>query len=288
MLEAKWKTLIQRLLLLIAVTLMLVACESEPPPTIIYPPNADTTDLSDLKALRQYRISKKEEKKEVNPIRTAAIKEAALTVGAQGALAKRSEEINAVLKRDIPQLDKVYRFQALMLDHNVLPPVLVQGDNLLNLNDPDTIRLADSTFKIEQQARFVTAPPTWRDYLWLHYKKPELPDKSILPKNQEELTIWQHYVAIGWKQGIKQANSIFSDSLSRLTRDYQGMALYRKLLNQHMISAPFVAKTDLGITGGGSKITINDQVLRITAKPQLNANSKEWTPILAEPFTDHS
>jgi len=267
---------------------LLAACEKQTPVTIMYPTHVDTTNLTDLKELRQYRISKSEEKKNVNPIRTEGIKQAALMVGAQGGLAKRSEEIDTILKKDTEQLNKVFRFEALLLDHNVLPPVLTQGNNTLNLSDPDTIRLADKTYKIEQQARFVTAAPTWREYLWLPYQKPDVPDKSILPKNFEELAIWQRYVEQGWQQGIEQANGIFSANVGRLARDYEGMALYRKLFDEHMISAPFVARTNLGITGDGSKITINDQVLRITAKPQLNQDATTWRPVLAQPFTEPS
>lgn len=267
-----------------AAAFFLSSCSKPQPATIIYPINVDTTDENELRELRQYRISKSEEAKHVGPIRTEAIKQAGLMVGAQGALAKRGLEIDAILTRDTADLDKVYRFQALMLADNVLPPVLAQGDNPLNLNDPDTIRLADKTYKIVQQARFVTAPPTWREYLWLSYQKPDIPDKSILPKNYEELVIWRRYVSIGWDQGMAQANAIFSANLGRLTRDYEGMALYRKLLDEHMISSPFVAKTKLGVTGDGNKLSINDQIIRLTAKPQLNPDSQSWTPVLAQPF----
>ena len=72
---------------------------------------------------------------------------------------------------------------------------------------------------------------------------------------------------------------IFTDNLARLKRDYAGMVLYKKLLAQHMVSAPFVARTELGVTGGGSDMRINDQVLRITALPSLQSNSRKWKAI---------
>ncbi|MCD8499755.1 MAG: type IV secretory system conjugative DNA transfer family protein, partial [Gammaproteobacteria bacterium] len=43
---------------------------------------------------------------------------------------------------------------------------------------------------------------------------------------------------------------------------------------------PSSLKTDLGVTGDGNGININDQVLRITALSQLQTNSKEWQPVL--------
>ena len=44
----------------------------------------------------------------------------------------------------------------------------------------------------------------------------------------------------------------------------------------NMVSPPFVSHTDLGVTGDENEIHIDDRVLRITALPGLNTNSKEW------------
>jgi defect in organelle trafficking protein DotC len=44
----------------------------------------------------------------------------------------------------------------------------------------------------------------------------------------------------------------------------------------NMVSPPFVSHTDLGVTGDPTEIHIDDRVLRITALPGLNVNSKEW------------
>ncbi len=251
--------------------------------TAIYPPNTDTTNLAELRVLRQVKMEKGDSSETINPLRLEGLRQAALTVGAQGALAKRSEEINALLKRQAPNLDQIFNFNSMMLGHNVLPPVLAEGDNTLNLQDPSTIRIADRTYSIVSQAHFVTVPPTWRDYLRMNYKKPDVPDKTLLPKNNTEVIEWKKYVQQGWQEGLRQANNIFSDNLSRLQRDYTGMALYRALYNQKMISAPFVARADLGITGDGDNLTINDAVLRITALPQLNAEAKTWTPAVRQP-----
>jgi defect-in-organelle-trafficking protein DotC len=213
-------------------------------------------------------------------IRYQAIEDTAMSLGARSALAWRSQQINEILQENEPELDATYNFQGLMLPENVLPPVLAQARNILNLAGPDTIRLAQHSYKIVEQARFVTAPPTWRDYLWLDYPQPSLPDKTLLPRNKAEKSIWRHFVHMGWNNGINQANSIFSANLNTLNRDFNGMILYRELYQQNMVSAPFVARTNLGITGDGSQMSIDDRVLRITALPQLNLNGSTWKPIL--------
>ncbi len=267
---------------LLAGILFLSACTPEYD-TTVYPMNADTTNLAQLRVLRQVKMEKTDGSETINSMRLLGLHQAALTVGAQGALAKRSIDLNGVFKTQAPRLDQIFNFNLMMLNNNVLPPVLTEGINTLNLQDPSTIRIADRTYSIVSQARFVTIPPTWRDYLFMSYKKPDVPDKTLLPKNAAEVAEWKTYVQKGWDEGYTQANNIFTDNLNRLTRDYTGMALYRSLYNQKMISAPFVAKANLGITGGGDNLTINDSVLRITAVPQLNTESKTWTPAVREP-----
>ena len=240
----------------------------------------DTTKLVDLVNLKQ--PAKSDKKKASTGIRYQAIKEGALSVGAQGGLAHRSEAINKVLAKERKSLDRTFDFNGMLLNHSVLPPVLVEGDNTLNLHSDDTIRLADKTYSVVSQARFVTTVPLWSDYLWMNFTRPAVPDRSLLPRNSDEDKIWKENVLMGWKKGLAQAESIYESSVARLKRDYEGMALYRELLAKHMISEPFVAKTDLGVTGGGENLTVNDRILRITAKPQLDPNAHNWRPIIQQ------
>ena len=60
------------------------------------------------------------------------------------------------------------------------------------------------------------------------------------------------------------------------------MILYRKLLAMNMVSPPYVSNTELGVTGDGDEIRIDDRVLRITALPALNINSNEWRAAVAK------
>lgn len=239
----------------------------------------DTSTLIGLQSLTPYAITSCG-KNGVNAIRLMALQQIALSTGAQAGLAWQSKQINKALIVSATTLDRVFNFNLMMLCHNVLPPVLVQGDMSLALDDDTTIRLADRTYKIVSQARFVTTPPTWRTYLWMDYPIPPAPAIGLLPQNSVERAVWKKYVAVGWQNGVDQANNIYLANLSLLKRDFTGMVRYRVLLAQHMVSPPFVAHTDLGITGGGSDMRINDQVLRITALPGLQANSKLWRPVL--------
>lgn len=219
---------------------------------------------------------------QVNPIRLSALQETATTLGARGALAWRSYEINESLKQQASYLDQVFDFNQLLIGNNVLPPVLVEANSPVNLSSSTSIRLASKIYEISAPATFVTAAPTWRTYLWMNFKKPEMPDQTLLPQTQAEAIVWNKYIKIGWEQGLSQANSIFSANLSRLKRDYTGIVLYRKLLAQGMVSAPFVAQADMGVTGDDNQLRINDRVLRITEGSKLQTNPKKWAPVLTK------
>jgi len=219
---------------------------------------------------------------DIPEIRLRAMTKAALEYGVQSGLARRNYEIVSMLNEQKQMLDEIYNFSAMLLDKNVMPPVLSQSQNSINQSDPDTIRIADATYKIERQAHFITVPATWRDYLTIKDFKFEIdmPADVLLPKTDAEKKLWQKLIADGWKVGIQQADQIFQKSLSLLERDYKGMVLYRSLLAKGMIGRPYVAEANLGITGDGNGMSINDRILRITSKPQLEVNSAVWKPIV--------
>jgi defect-in-organelle-trafficking protein DotC len=216
----------------------------------------------------------------VSPIRIQMLRDTALSLGAKGGLAFRAKEINAISLKHTNLLQRIFNFYGMLLDDNVLAPVLAEGRKNLGVANNTTLRTADRNYEIVAQARFVTAPPTWRDYLILNYDPPEKPDSMLLPRNQAEQIVWKKYIHEGWEAGIKQADTIFEENVARLARDYKGMIIYRSLLAQNMVSLPYVANLELGVTGDDSHLNINDKVLRITALPELNLNSKAWKAIV--------
>lgn len=218
----------------------------------------------------------------LSPIREDALRQAATTLGARGALAFRSTHIDQQLTKQATYLDQVFNFNRLLLKNNVLPPVLVEANNSINIDNSDAIRTAQKVYKIVAQARFVSTAPTWRDYLWLSYQKPDLPNSALLPRNQAEADYWNQEFKKGWAQGLVQANDIFAANLNRLKRDYLGMLLYRKLLAEGMISSPQISKADLGVTGNANELRIHDEVSRITAHSALQVDSSKWKPVITK------
>jgi len=215
-------------------------------------------------------------------LRYKALEDTGMSLGAQGGLAWSSKAINAGLDKDKWYLETIYNFNGMMLSHGVLSPVLEQGNNSLNLDDPNTIRIADKTYQIVKQARFATTPPNWREYIWMPFNPPAIPHKVLLPRTPDEKKIWQKAIKIGWERGTEQAKNIFQQNLARLKRDFNGMTLYRELLQKNMVSPPYVSKTELGVTGDGNDLRVNDQVLRITVLPKLETDSNRWKAIVVK------
>lgn len=216
----------------------------------------------------------------INPIRLKALQETAMALGAKGALAWRAMHLNETLQAQANTLDQTYDFNQLLLRHNVLPPVIVEATNDVTLANNDTIQLANKVYKLIKPARFVTTPPTWRTYLWLSFKKPDLPNKGLLPTTKAEADVWNAYLKLGWKNGLIQANSIFNANLSRLKRNYAGMVLYKKMAQEKMISQPTVAKANMGVTGNAKEMRVGDTVMRITSHSSLQTNANKWQPFL--------
>ncbi len=201
-----------------------------------------------------------------------------MSISARTALAVRGQEINEMVAMQEDHLDNVFNFHAMIMDGGVLPPVMLESRNDMSMSDGQNIRVADRTYRIIKQAKFVTLAPTWHEYLVMDETRPAPPDVSLLPSTDQEKKVWQASVIEGWDSGLALANQIYEDNLARLKRDYQGMVRYRMLLAQNMVSAPQVAQRDLGVTGGGESLSVNDRILTIKALPSLKPNSDAWTP----------
>lgn len=218
-----------------------------------------------------------------NKMRLQAVREAAETYGAQSGLAWASKQIDKTLDSHAKTLGQLFDFRPLLSKNHLLPPVISEGAHSLNMNDQRAIRFADHIYTIDQPARLVATPPSWRDYLYLNYAHVSQTDRSLLPRDEVEGQLWKEGVKQGWQHGVMQAHQLFQINLARLKHDYTGMQLYRLLRKKNMISAPYVARVRLGITGDKKKIRINDQLVRITSESNLKLDSKQWQPIVINP-----
>ena len=217
-------------------------------------------------------------------IRREAIREAATSYGARGGLAWSTYAISKELQKRDRYLDKVFNFAQLLIPAPsgllIEPPIITQSTNAMIIEyGAQEAAVSDRIYNIVSNARIVTAPHNWRQYLERSWGSEIDPPPDILrPADDEEREIWIKYVNLGWKEGIVQAEEIFAEDLALLTADFQGMVRYRLLLSQGMISPPRALQVDRGVTGDGSEMRIGDRAIQITGVPQLLTGSDEWKP----------
>lgn len=215
-------------------------------------------------------------KDQVTELRQQALSEVAGSLGASAGLAARMRVINQDLQKNNAYLDQIFNFSRVKLDNGALAPVLVEGlSNYAQEND-DEVRIADKIYKIETPAKFVSVYPTWRDYLQFTFPSVDIPPKAVLPKNAAEKAIWDEWVKKGWSEGERQADNIFDASYGRLTRDFNGMIKFKILLAQGLITKPVIAKSNMGVTGGGNQMAVNDQIFRIVDHAALVPDQSKW------------
>lgn len=209
-------------------------------------------------------------------IRASAIEGAAISFGTQAGYASRASKLNTALQSQSSYYDKIFNFSAVQLEPGFLPPVISEAKDTYNQTGDDVVRAANTVYKIEFPAKIVNVPPRWQSYLLIPFADPSVPDKSLLPKTSAEKELWNQYAKKGWSVGIDQANDEFQGRLGRIKRDFEGMLRFKKLYEQGLVTKPVLARSTLGITGGGNEMAVGERVIKITNKAQLNPNQSRW------------
>ncbi|HEU0117313.1 MAG TPA: type IV secretory system conjugative DNA transfer family protein [Alphaproteobacteria bacterium] len=216
-------------------------------------------------------------------IRADAIREAALSYGARGGLAYRTFEIQRRLAEYDISLNKTFNFSRLLVAAPtglmIEPPVVSEAQRAVLVNTGgQAAATADRVYRINRNARIVTAPRNWHLYLERDWGRVDPPPGLLLPRDDDERAAWRKYVQEGWAAGVQQAEETFEADLDRLTADFVGMVRYRELLAQGMISPPYALADDRGVTGGGSEMRVGDRGVTITGPSALIPRSDSWTP----------
>jgi len=216
-------------------------------------------------------------------MRKEAQKEAALSYGARGGLAKRNFQIMERMKGFDAVLDKVFNFRALLIKTAsgllIEPPIVKESQDALVITaSGDEAAVADKIFDINKKADIVSAPRDWRQYLVQTWSEVPPPPRVLWPKTKQEQADWSTWVEAGWKAGEEQAEQIFESNVNRLVADYNGMVRYRMLLAQGMISAPYAMHEDRGVTGDKNQMRVGDRAIRITGPSQFLTGAELWKP----------
>lgn len=237
----------------------------------------DTQALGDLKKLRGTKKAVKDELENLS-LRVAAIRQEALRVGAQSGLAKRYEAITTYLDANDNRLNVVYNF-APFVDGKILLPAVAKNQDTFVLDSEDgTATVVRSSYTISEEAKIISNPPTWRDFLYQTFEEPEEPHSSVLPQNPKEVKVWEESVEEGWLAGITMADEVFSDRLADLTKSLEERYRYQLLLNQGVVTAPIAGVDRRSITYDGRTLNVGETVYSVEQPVNYTA-SPEWRPV---------
>ncbi|WP_238446865.1 type IV secretory system conjugative DNA transfer family protein [Azohydromonas australica] len=215
-------------------------------------------------------------------LRAQLLRDTGKTVGFRGGMVSRSMELLRALEGRAPALEAMFQFSPLVSRSGALPPVITTAQEVAAFAQ-DQIRTANQVYKIEREERFVSVPPTWRDYLLIGLpNKPwvELPDLQARPQDGKEQALWKASVEQGWGEGRAQADAILAANFNRLVRDFNGMVLYSTLLQQGMISPTRVAESQQTVTGDHKRMVLGDRLRRMTGKAGFETDARKWRPTL--------
>ena len=208
--------------------------------------------------------------------RANLIQEAAVAFGAQAGMAARTRALNNAVQINAASYDRVFRFSDLMIEPGFLAPVVSEGRDAYTQPNSREVRVADRIYRIERPERLVSTPPRWQEYMIMQPSAPLAPDRLARPRTTAERSWWDRWSRVGWARGVAQADQSFQSRMGRLRRDFEGMVRFKALYQQGVITMPILARTNMGVTGGGAEMAIGDRVYRITQGAELDPNTQRW------------
>lgn len=215
-----------------------------------------------------------------------------LSFGIQGGRYWASQKLKSYIQQKNSILDKNFDFRLLVIQYKgfiIIPPVIEQLDGKAVYSSTGTqIRTAESVFDIRSMPRFSSVVPTWRDFIQFQDQPPVIKYLNTLPnpKKNDEIEIWQKSVKEGWLQGIEQSLRLANTQIAIMASDYQGMIRFHLLRDRNMIQDFEISEQFNEVVGGGSKMSINDVIIKITVNPALQSNRHDWIPVPLLPSLD--
>lgn len=221
-------------------------------------------------------------REKITLVRETMLRDVATVLGAQAGLVDRSKEIFTILDARQTDLDKRYQFNRLVLNNNVLPPVISESRDVVAL-DATAMRVAGVVYRIDEPARFALPTPTWRDWLYLGldvapFRQQQI-DAQVLPQNQDEQEFWERTIRQSYETGRSQAQATFDANIALLDRTYSGMRRFYELVQRGMVTSPIIATaTAIAEREDPNTISVGNTIFRITSKTDFT-QPERWIPL---------
>ena len=190
-------------------------------------------------------------------------------------------KINHTLEKRSDDLDKVYNFRNLLINGNMLPPVIVKGKGMMTRESDREFKESSFIYRIRKQARISFHSITWREYIYMDVAEVDRPilNPGLKPKNSEEKRIWKESIDIGYNRGIQHARDIRDYKFAELNEDFSGMMLAYKLHDLNMISFSKLKQVRRGTLVTEDAININETAISIEGTDSFVPHS-DWKPMI--------
>ncbi|WP_080962605.1 type IV secretory system conjugative DNA transfer family protein [Chromobacterium subtsugae] len=196
-------------------------------------------------------------------LKVRAVYNAGLSYGAQLGQARECERLNAMLQSQDATLSQVFDFSRLLLPDSLLPPVLSSSKNTVRLESPTSMVSVEASYRVREDARFVTTAPSWWDYMQQPVPEVREPDAALKPATPEEKAAWDDGVRQGWASGVAAAKGAYESKLAQLKETFNGMLLYKMLWLKQMVDAPKVVRQEQKVVDadGGIDVRVSRKVV---------------------------
>jgi defect-in-organelle-trafficking protein DotC len=179
------------------------------------------------------------------------------------------------------EFDQIFIFRSLMLANGrVQPAIILESEDIFIKESNLLTREIKQSYKIIEQAKVVSAPKDWRNYIMsvLYVEKPRVPHEILLPRTKSEKTEWEKGVTIGWKKGEQMAYDNIKLKIRKLGKDFLGMVRYHLMLQQNIVSTPITYETPISVSSSsnGEALNIGETIFEINMLPTFNSNSETW------------
>lgn len=215
-------------------------------------------------------------------LRWTAQRTEALRVGVGGGYAHRARVIRKKWSAIARELDRLWNFAPLLISGRLLPPVVVAVEDAAALGD-DALRETGAVYRVASPSRLVSRAPTWRDYLRLPAPDDRAADPVLLPRTDDERTLWAGRVAEGWRTGERQAEMEAKVAVARLRRDYLGILTARQMVARGLLTPPWLAVSRRGVVADGDgEMRVDDAVWRVTRPESFESDPGRWRVLVED------
>jgi len=274
-----------KLLAIISLSLTLAACSSAPKTNLILDVNEDQKVLSidelmELRAEENFVELNDDAKGIVKGFDLKVMQKEAYKIGLLHGQYWRALEIEKLLETQKVDLMQSYNFGMFMYGNGkILSPVVIKVEGQYDLISDNESRESSYSLTMIQEAKQVSRPPSYMDYLMVPKTKPKSPNSTLLPYTEDQIETWKSFIVQGWNDGAKQANEIFEIGRRRLERDFSGMILARELIRANVISEPTIQTGKAAVTKSGNTLHIRD-VRRFLKDKSEFQEYDDWRPLV--------